>query len=242
MWPICKKEFQQFFSSLTGYIAIIVFLILTGLLLFVFPNGNILEDGYATLEKFFQTAPLILLFLVPAITMRSFADEFKQGTFEILQTKPLKLSQLVLGKYFGALLVVFIAILPTVLYVWAIQSLAETKGIDVGATIGSYIGLYLLAASFVAIGVFSSSITANAVVGFILAAFLSFIWYGAFSAIASIPVFEAGADYYIEMFGIDFHYRSISRGVVDTRDIVYFLTLIGAFALLTIRNLEKRTA
>jgi ABC-2 type transport system permease protein len=242
MWPICKKEFQQFFSSLTGYIAIIVFLILTGLLLFVFPNGNILEDGYATLEKFFQTTPLILLFLVPAITMRSFADEFKQGTFEILQTKPLKLSQLVLGKYFGALLVVFIAILPTVLYVWAIQSLAETKGIDVGATIGSYIGLYLLAASFVAIGVFSSSITANAVVGFILAAFLSFIWYGAFSAIASIPVFEAGADYYIEMFGIDFHYRSISRGVVDTRDIVYFLTLIGAFALLTIRNLEKRTA
>lgn len=242
MWPICKKEFQQFFSSLTGYIAIIVFLILTGLLLFVFPNGNILEDGYATLEKFFQTAPLILLFLVPAITMRSFADEFKQGTFEILQTKPLKLSQLVLGKYFGALLVVFIAILPTVLYVWAIQSLAETKGIDVGATIGSYIGLYLLAASFVAIGVFSSSLTPNAVVGFILAAFLSFIWYGAFSAIASIPVFEAGADYYIEMFGIDFHYRSISRGVVDTRDIVYFLTLIGAFVLLTIRNLEKRTA
>lgn len=240
MWPICKKEFRLFFSSLTGYIAIIVFLVLTGLMLFVFPNGNILEDGYATLEKFFQIAPWILLFLVPAITMRSFADEFKQGTFEILQTRPIKLNQLVFGKYLGALLVVFIAILPTILYAWALQELSESKGLDWGATIGSYIGLYLLSAVFVSIGVFSSSITSNAVVGFMLAATLCFIWHIAFTAIASLPIFESGADYYIEMIGIDFHYKSISRGVVDSRDIIYFLSIIAAFLLLTIKNLQKR--
>lgn len=240
MWPICKKEFQQFFSSLTGYIAIIVFLILTGLLLFVFPDNNILDDGYATLEKFFQISPWILLFLVPAITMRSFADEFKQGTFEILQTRPIRMHQLVIGKYLGALLVVFIAILPTILYAWALQELSEAKGLDIGATIGSYIGLYLLAAVFVAIGVFSSSITSNAVVSFMLAAFLCFIWYIAFTAIASLPFFESGADYYIEMLGIDFHYKSISRGVVDTRDIIYFFSIIIAFGLLTMNNLQKR--
>ncbi len=242
MWPICKKEFRQFFSSLTGYIAIIVFLVLTGLLLFVFPQQSVLDYGYATLEQFFQMAPWILLFLIPAITMRSFADEFKQGTFELLQTRPVSFRQMVLGKYLGALSVVLIAIIPTFLYVWAIQSLAEGGGLDVGGTIGSYIGLLLLIASFVAIGIFSSSITQNAVIGFIIGAFLCFVLYAAFSALAQIPAFESGADYYIEMIGIDFHYKSISRGVVDTRDVVYFVTIIVAAWLLTIRNLQKRIA
>src|SRR5687768_2439012 len=141
MWSVCKKEFRQFFSSLTGYIAIIVFLLLNGLFLFVFPDTNILDFGFATLDKFFELAPWIMLLLIPAITMRSFADEFKSGTFEILQTKPLSRWQLVTGKYFGSLLVVLIALIPTFIYAFSVQKLSATGGIDTGATLGSYIGL-----------------------------------------------------------------------------------------------------
>src|SRR5690349_20300632 len=167
MWSVCKKELRQFFSSLTGYIAIIVFLLANGLALFVF-EGNILDFGYATLDKFFQLAPWILLLLIPAITMRSFADEFKGGTFEILQTKPLSRWQLVSGKYFGSLGVVLIALIPTVIYVISVQQLAAPGGgIDTGGTIGSYIGLIFLAGVFVAIGIACSSVTNNAVVAFI---------------------------------------------------------------------------
>jgi ABC-2 type transport system permease protein len=241
MWSVCKKEFRQFFSSLTGYIAIIVFLLLNGLFLFVFPDTNILDFGFATLDKFFELAPWILLLLIPAITMRSFADEFKGGTFEILQTKPLSRWQLVSGKYFGSLLVVLIALVPTILYPISVQQLAATGGgIDMGGTIGSYIGLIFLAGVFVAIGIACSSITNNAVVAFIAGAFLCFVLYSGFNAISRIPALQAGADYYIEMLGIDFHYRSVSRGVVDSRDLIYFLSVILFFLLFTNRNLLKR--
>jgi ABC-2 type transport system permease protein len=240
MWPVCKKEFRQFFSSLTGYIAIVVFLLLNGLFLFVFPDTNILDFGYATLDKFFELAPWILLLLVPAITMRSFADEFKGGTFEILQTKPLSRWQVVGGKYFGSLLVVLIALLPTLIYIFTILQLSETGSIDTGAIIGSYIGLIFLVAVFVAIGICCSSFTNNAVVAFIVSAFMCFILYSGFNAISRIPALEAGADYYVEMAGIDFHYRSVSRGVLDSRDIIYFLSVIGFFLVFTGRNLLKR--
>ena len=240
MWPVCKKEFRQFFSSLTGYIAIVVFLLLNGLFLFVFPDTNILDFGYATLDKFFELAPWILLLLIPAITMRSFADEFKGGTFEILQTKPLSRWQVVGGKYFGSLLVVLIALLPTVIYIFTILRLSETGSIDTGAIIGSYIGLIFLVAVFVAIGICCSSFTNNAVVAFIVSAFVCFILYSGFNAISRIPALEAGADYYVEMAGIDFHYRSVSRGVVDSRDIIYFLSVIVFFLAFTGRNLLKR--
>lgn len=240
MWSVCKKEFRQFFSSLTGYIAIIVFLLLNGLFLFVFPDSNILDFGYATLDKFFELAPWILLLLIPAITMRSFADEFKSGTFEILQTRPLTRWQVVAGKYAGSLLVVLIALLPTVLYVITVQQLSAQGGIDMGGTIGSYIGLIFLAAVFVAIGVCCSSFTQNAVVAFIAAAFVCFLLYSGFNAVSRIPALQSGADYYIEMLGIDFHYRSVSRGVVDSRDIIYFLSVIFLFLLFTNRNLLKR--
>jgi ABC-2 type transport system permease protein len=241
MWSVCKKEFRQFFSSLTGYIAIIVFLLLNGLFLFVFPDTNILDFGFATLDKFFELAPWILLLLIPAITMRSFADEFKGGTFEILQTKPLSRWQLVSGKYFGSLLVVLIALVPTIIYPISVQQLAATGGgIDMGGTIGSYIGLIFLAGVFVAIGIACSSITNNAVVAFIAGAFLCFVLYSGFNAISRIPALQAGADYYIEMLGIDFHYRSVSRGVVDSRDLIYFLSVILFFLLFTNRNLLKR--
>jgi len=240
MWSVCKKEFRQFFSSLTGYIAIIVFLLLNGLLLFVFPDSNILDFGYATLDKFFELAPWILLFLIPAITMKSFSDEFRTGTFEILRTKPLSTWQLVSGKFMGSFLVVLIALLPTLLYVLSIDALSVQGGVDVAGTSGSYMGLLFLSAVFIAISLCCSSLTANAVVAFILSAFVCFIVYSGFNAISQIPALEAGADYYIEMLGIDFHYRSVSRGVIDSRDVIYFCSVIIFFLLFTNRNVAKR--
>ena len=194
MWSVCKKEFRQFFSSLTGYIAIVVFLLLNGLFLFVFPDTNLLDFGYATLDKFFELSPWILLLLIPAITMRSLAEEFKGGTFEILQTKPLSRWQIVIGKYLGALLVVWIALLPTLVYVISIQQLSAEGGIDTGAIIGSYIGLLFLSAVFTSIGVCCSSFTSNAVVAFIISGFACFIIYSGFNAIIRIPALESGAD------------------------------------------------
>jgi ABC-2 type transport system permease protein len=240
MWSVCKKEFRQFFSSLAGYIAIVVFLLLNGLFLFVFPDSNVLDFGYATLDKFFELAPWILLFLIPAITMRSFSDEFRTGTFEILRTKPLSTWQLVAGKFMGSFLVVFIALLPTILYAVTIDSLSVQGGIDMGGTIGSYIGLIFLSAVFIAISICCSSLTNNAVVAFILSAFVCFIVYSGFNAVSQIPSLESGADYYIEMLGIDFHYRSVSRGVIDSRDIIYFCSVIVFFLLFTNRNIAKR--
>ncbi len=240
MWAVYKKELRQFFSSLTGYIAIIVFLLLNGLLLFVFPDTSILDFGYASLDKFFDLAPWILLLLVPAITMRSLSDEFRTGTFEILQTKPLSHWQIVVGKYLASLAVLVIALLPTLVYYFSVQQLASQNGVDTGATAGSYIGLFFLAAVFVAVGTCCSGYTTNAVVAFLAAAFLCFLLYSGFNAVSRIPAFAAGADYYIEMLGMDFHYRSMSRGVIDSRDLIYFLSLIFFFLLLTKQRLDKR--
>lgn len=240
MWMICKKEWQQFFSSLTGYIALAVLLLINGLLLFVFPDSNILDFGYASLGSFFSLAPWVLLFLVPTVTMRSLADEYKQGTFELLSTLPLKPSQIVWGKFFGALLIVVCALLPTIIYALSVQQLSITGGIDIGATAGSYIGLIFLGAVFTAVGICASSFTQNTVVAFIAGAFVCFLLYNGFDAISKLPVFNAGADYYIEMLGINFHYRSISRGVIDLRDLVYFISIIIFFLFITQRNLVRR--
>src|SRR6478735_5738302 len=240
MWTICTKEWRQFFSSLTGYIALIVFLLLCGLLMFVFPDTSLLDFGYASLNNFSDLAPWVLLFLIPTITMRSLADEYKTGTFELLKTMPLKPSQIVYGKFFGALLVVALALLPTVIYAVSIQQLSAVGGIDVGATIGSYIGLLLLGAVFTAVGICASSFTNNTVVAFITGAFICFILYTGFEAVSKLPMFNAGPDYYIEMLGINFHYNSISRGVIDMRDIIYFIGIIVLFLWITQRNIVKR--
>jgi ABC-2 type transport system permease protein len=239
MWSVCKKELRQFFSSLTGYIAIIVFLLVNGLMLFVFEN-NILDFGYATLDRFFELAPWVLLLLIPAITMRSLSDEFKTGTFELLQTRPLTRWQIVTGKYLGSLVVVLIALLPTIVYYFSIQQLSSTEGIDTGATIGSYIGLFFLAAVFTAIGICSSSFTTNSVVAFIISLIGCALLYYGFDAISKLPALSNGPDYYVAMAGIDFHYQSISRGVIDTRDIIYFLSVVFLFLMITNRNLLKR--
>ncbi len=239
MWPICKKELRQFFSSLTGYIAIIVFLLVNGLMLFFFQD-NIFDFGYATLDRFFQLAPWILLLLIPAITMRSFAEEFKTGTFEILQTRPVSRWQIVLGKYLGCLVVVLVALVPTLVYILSVQRLSSGEGIDLGATAGAYLGLFFLAAVFTAIGVCCSSFTNNAVVAFIAALIGCALLYYGFNAISKLPALQNGADYYVEMAGIDLHYRSISRGLIDARDIIYFLSVIFLLLLITGRNLLKR--
>lgn len=239
MRAICKKELRQFFNSLTGYIAIIVFLLVNGLMLFVFQD-NIFDFGYATLDHFFELAPWVLLLLIPAITMRSFADEFKGGTYEILQTRPLTHWQIITGKYFGSLIVVLIALIPTVVYIFSIQSLSSNEGIDSGATIGSYIGLFFLAAAFTAIGICASSFTNNSVVALITSLIGCVLLYYGFNAISRLPGLPAGFDYYMGMIGIDFHYQSISRGLIDTRDIVYFLTVIFLFLAITNRNLLKK--
>jgi len=237
---ICKKEWRQFFSSLTGYIALTIFLLLNGLLFFVFPDTSLLDFGYASLDNFFRLAPWVLLFLVPTITMRSLADEYKQGTFELLKVMPLTPYQIVWGKFYGALLVILLALLPTIVYAVSIQLLSAVGGIDVGSTIGSYVGLFMLGAVFTAAGICTSSFTNNTVVAFITGAFSCFILFIGFEAISKLPVFANGAGYYIEMLGINMHYNSISKGVIDIRDVIYFAGLIIVFLLITQRNIARR--
>jgi ABC-2 type transport system permease protein len=240
MWSICKKELNQFFSNLTGYIAIILFLLINGIFLFVLADSSIFEFGYASMDKFFELAPWILMFLVPAITMRSLSDEFKAGTFEILKTKPLSSWQIVLGKYFSILIVLLLAILPTLIYVVTIKVLSTQGGIDSGGIVGSYIGLFFLVAVFAAIGLCCSGFTNNAVVAFLISTFSCLVLYFGFNALSRLPFFANGLDYYVEMLGIDFHYRSTSRGVLDSRDLVYFISMIFVFLLTTVKNLHKK--
>lgn len=240
MWMICTKEWRQFFSSLSGYIAMVVFLLLNGLLLFVFPGTSLLDFGYASLGGFFDLAPWILLFLVPTVTMRSIADEYKSGTFEILKTMPLTPGQIVWGKFFGALLIVALALIPTTIYAVSLQALSAVGGLDIGSTIGSYVGLLMLGAVFTAVGICSSSFTNNTIVAFVSAAFVCFLLYTGFEAVSQLPVFASGPDYYIEMLGIKFHYNSISKGVIDVRDVLYFFGVIIIFMLITQRNVAKR--
>ena len=240
MLSICKKELHQFFSNLTGYIAIVLFLLVNGLFLFVLKDSNLFDFGYATLDKFFELAPWVLIFLVPAITMRSLSEEIRSGTFEILRTKPITCRQIVLGKYLSILLILLFVIVPTFIYILTIKSLSAAGSIDGGGIAGSYIGLFLLAAVFAAISLCCSSFTSNAVVAFLISAFACLLLYFGFNAVSKLPVFQGSADYYIEMLGIDFHYRSISRGVMDSRDMIYFASIILLFLLITVRTIQKK--
>lgn len=238
MWMICKKEWQQFFNTLMGYVVIGLFLLLNGLLLFVFPDTSILQFGYASLKNFFDFAPWILLFLVPAITMRSFPEEYKSGTFELLKTLPLTERKIVVGKFFGCLLIALTALVPTVVYGFSIQALSSNAGIDIAATFGSYIALVFLIAIYTAVGICVGSYTNNTVVAFIASAFVSFLLYSGFDGISKLPFFKGTYDYFIEMFGINFHYISMSRGVIDTRDTIYFLCVIVLLLMITLRKIK----
>ena len=242
MFTLFKKEIRAFLSSLIGYIAICVFLLLVGLFLWILPNTgyNILENGYSGLDSLFSLAPWVFLFLIPAITMRSFADEKKAGTIEFLLTKPLTDLQIILAKYFASVTLVLFSLLPTLIYYYTIYKLGNPVGnIDSGGTWGSYIGLFFLAAGFTAIGTFASALSDNQIIAFILAVFLCFFGYIGFEYISMLELFGKKADLILSI-GINDHYMSMSRGVIDTRDVVYYLSLIGIFILMTKTTLESR--
>lgn len=241
MIAIFRKEINAFFASLIGYVVIAVFLIVMGLFLFVFPDTSLLTYGYATLGPFFTLAPNVLLFLIPAICMRAFAEERQSGAIELLVTRPLRDIEIVMGKFLACLLLVVIALLPTLLYYYTIYQLGEPVGnIDAGGTIGSYLGLLFLSMAFVAIGLFSSSLTTSQVVSFLLALAITFWCYFGFDYLASLPTFYGNGDTFISELGMQEHFRSLGRGLIDSRDVVYFLSLTAFFILLTVLSLERR--
>ncbi|MDQ3046413.1 MAG: gliding motility-associated ABC transporter permease subunit GldF [Bacteroidota bacterium] len=241
MFTLLKKEVRSFLSSLIGYITITVFLLVMSLFMWVLDtDSNILENGYATIDPLFVTAPWIFLFLIPAITMRSFADEKKAGTIELLLTRPLTDLQIIFAKYFAGFILVLFSLLPTLIYYYSVHRLGSPVGnIDTGGMWGSYIGLLFLGAAFVSIGIFASAITDNQVVSFIIALFLCYFIYTGFEFIGSFSLFGS-FDNFILSLGINSHYVSMSRGVVDTRDVIYFVSLIALFIFGTRTVLESR--
>lgn len=235
------KEIRSFLSSLMGYVIILVFLVSVSLFLWIFPNDfNVFDYGYANLDGLFVIAPFVFLFLVPAITMRSFAEEKKSGTIELLYTRPLTDMQIILSKFLASFTLVVIALLPTLLYFLTVYLLSYPQGnIDSGSIWGSYIGLLFLGAAFTSIGIFTSSISDNQVISFVIAGLLSAFLYLGFEMIYSFALFGP-IDLFIRSLGISAHYSSLSRGVIDTRDVVYFLSTIALFLFLTRFSLARR--
>ncbi len=241
MIPVFLKEINAFFASLIGYVVIGTFLVIMGLLMWVFPEFSIPDGNYASLDTLFGIAPMVFMFLIPAVTMRSLAEEKQTGTIELLVTRPVADWQIVGGKFMAAFVLVAIALLPTWLYYFSVWQLGAPQGnIDFGGTLGSFIGLLFLAGAFVSIGIFASSLTNNQIVAFVLATFLCFFVYLAFDYLSRLPVFFGKTDDIIQSLGIDYHYNSISRGSLDTRDIVYFLSVIAFFFAATLLSLGKR--
>jgi ABC-2 type transport system permease protein len=243
MRSIFIKEVNSFFSSIVGYAAILLFLVGSGLFVWIIPDTSVLQYGYASLDRFFEMAPLLLLLLIPAVTMRTMAEEYKGGTIEWLSTKPLSDLDIIVGKYLACLLLVIVALIPTGVYIISISSLSVVAGnIDTGGIAGSYIGLLCLAATFTAVGVFCSSLTSNQVVGFMASLAGCWLLFTGFGALSKIAAFGGGIDYYLNLIGMSYHYDSVSRGVIDSRDVIYFISLIILFIALTRISLGNRTA
>ena len=237
MLAILKKEFAAFFASPIGYLVIGVFLVINGLFLWVF-NGdfNLLNAGFADLNSFFYITPWFFLFLIPAVTMRSFSDEFRLGTIEILKTKPLTNLQIVLGKFFASLLLIILALIPTLLYVFSIIKLGNPPGnLDIGVTTGSYIGLLFLAGAYTSVGLYTSTLSNNQIVTFIMAILILFLLLYGFEALADMGISEK-----LRSLGMFEHFKSISRGIIDTRDILYFVSLTVFFLFLTTLKLAAK--
>jgi ABC-2 type transport system permease protein len=242
VFALFKKEISSFFSSLSGFVVVLVFLIGTGLILWIFPGSeiNIIENGYASMDGFFVIAPWLFLFLIPAVTMRMFAEEQKTGTIELLLSKPLTDLQIVGAKYMAAVTLAFCAVIPTLMYFFSIYFLASPAGnVDTAGIIGSYIGLLFLCSGFTSIGIFSSALSSNQVMSFIIAVILSFFFYSGFEFIGSF-VSSAKLSNILSSLGISNHYDSLSRGVIDTRDIIYLASLTLFFLYLSRFILEKR--
>nr|WP_321410758.1 gliding motility-associated ABC transporter permease subunit GldF [uncultured Carboxylicivirga sp.] len=230
MIALLKREISSFFSSITGALVVSVFLLITGLFIWVIPGDlNLIFGEYATLDSLFYIAPWVYLFLVPAVTMRLFADEKKSGTLDLLLTRPISSFEIVWAKFLAGLLVVIISLLPTFIYMFSVYQLGNPIGnMDMGGTWGSYIGLFFLATIYVAIGTFSSALSDNQIVAFVIAVVLSFVFYTGFDSVSGIQSLKGIAEA-IRQLGIDAHYSSLSRGVVDSRDVVYFLSVVFAF-------------
>ncbi|MBA4850035.1 gliding motility-associated ABC transporter permease subunit GldF [Emticicia sp. BO119] len=231
MLTIFRKELNSFLNSLVAYIVIGVFLVLAGLFTWVF-EGNVLDYGYADLNIFFQLAPYIFIFLIPSITMRLFSEEFKSGTIELLFTKPLSDWQIITGKFLAAFVLIMVAILPTFVYYYSVIELGNPKGnVDTSAIIGSYVGLFFLGGVFASIGLWASSLTDNQVVAFIIGAVSCFILYDGLHQLALL--FNGPTQFLIDYIGLSYHYESIGRGLIDSRTIVYFLSVIILMLYLT---------
>ncbi len=241
MFSLLKKEIQSFLGSLIGYIVIIVFLTIMSLIMWVFPSDyNVLDNEYATLGPLFSLAPWVFMFLIPAITMRLFADENKTGTIELLLTKPITDLHIIGAKYLAGVILVLFSLLPTLIYYVVVYQLGAPEGnLDQGGTWGSYLGLLFLASAFVAIGLFSSSLSDNQVISFIIAVFISFFAYIGFDFISSLALF-GNFDLLVQKLGISEHYGSMSRGVIDSRDALYFFSVIAFFFMLTKLKLSSR--
>jgi ABC-2 type transport system permease protein len=240
MIHILSREFSSFLNSLIAFVVIGVFLAGMGLLVWVFPETSVLDFGYADIGTLFAIAPYVFIFLIPAITMRSFAEEKKGGTMELLLTKPLTDWDILLGKFLACFLLVLFALLPTIIYYLSLYVLGNPEGnIDTPGVIGSYFGLAFLAAIFCSVGIMASSLTPNQIVSFIVSAFLCFILYTGFDSMASLDLFSDHA-LMVRQFGIAYHYDSISRGVVDIRDVVYFLTVTWLILFTTRIILKSR--
>jgi ABC-2 type transport system permease protein len=228
MRAIYIRELGSYFSSMIAYITVALLLAVLGLVLWVFPDFSILQSPFASVDTLFAVAPMIFIFLIPAFTMRSFAEERQTSTMEVLLTRPVSAFQIVAGKYMATLTWLAIALLPTVIYVFSVYQLGSPKGnIDLGQIAASYFGLFLLGSVFCAIGIFASSLTSNQIVDFVAAVFFCFVLYYGFYFFSKMASFEGSLDSIIESLGIDYHYHSISRGVIDTRDLAYFICLIG---------------
>jgi ABC-2 type transport system permease protein len=231
MIHVFKKEFNGFLHSLIAYLVIGIFLTAIGLLIWVFPETSVLDYGYADLDTLFSMAPYVFIFLIPAITMKSFAEERKLGTLELLLTKPLTDWDIVLGKFFAAFALVVVALLPTLIYYFSIVTLGNPVGnIDTAAVVGSYVGLLFLTAIFCAVGIFTSTLSDNQIVAFLLAAFFCFLLYTGFDSLSS---FAGSQALLVKQFGILYHYESLGKGLIDTRDIIYSLSTAGLLLLFT---------
>jgi ABC-2 type transport system permease protein len=238
MKSIVIREIKTFFGSPIGYLVIALFLIINGVFLWVFEGEyNIINSGFSDLTPFFTLAPWILIFLIPAVTMRSFSEEKKQGTLELLLTKPLSIWEIVNGKFLGALLLIIMTIVPTCIYVLVISNFGMPQGnLDIGSTTGSYFGLIFLVTAYSAIGIFTSTLSENQIVSFIIAVFLSFIFYFGFEGMSGLLSEFSNL---IASFGMQNHYKSMSRGVLDTRDLLYFVSITVLFLSFTVYNLKS---
>ncbi len=241
MGALFIKEIQSFFSSLIGYVVIGIFVLLLGLMMWVFPDFSLLNYNYASLDQLFSLSPMIFLFLIPAITMRSFSEEIQNGTIEILLTKPIRELDIVAGKFMACLALVCIALIPSSLYFYSVYQLGSPKGnIDVGSVMGSYIGLFMLAAAFTSIGIFCSTLFKNQIVAFLSSLSLCYIFYFGFLFISKLPVFFGKTDDIVQRIGMDYHYNSLSKGLVDLKDVIYFISITFFFLFLTIESLKSR--